>query len=242
MKKIFERIKGPHLFLLMIFVVLGLMMLALSVRGYKEYSQQKIGSPETRGEGGSELTMEELRSMLDVSRDIPAGDIDVVARKNLFSPERTAWEPPPAKEDSEDQAPPRRHRINTSEFRLYGITSDGKQKRALIYYQRLPEKSRNRLVVEGEAVYQERHGGDEVFRLVSIDDKSVTLEASGENFEVGLFSHDRQQVNLSGSKIAVSIGGTGEEVTPQASVDSGQGFPPDPGASPRPASKQQSSG
>ncbi|MFN2268665.1 MAG: hypothetical protein ABR533_10350, partial [Desulfonatronovibrio sp.] len=89
MKKIFERIKGPHLFLLMIFVVLGLMMLALSVRGYKEYSQQKIGSPETRGEGGSELTMEELRSMLDVSRDIPAGDIDVVARKNLFSPERT---------------------------------------------------------------------------------------------------------------------------------------------------------
>jgi hypothetical protein len=212
-KDFFVRIKGPHLFLSLIFLGLGVIVLALGVKEYKEYSQREIRNSETSARQEPNLSPEELQAMFGTSGD-PAGDeFEVVAEKNLFSPDREAWEPPPPRDDQVEDKPVRTQRINPKEFKLYGVTFAGDEKTALIYYQRLPESSRNRLVSEGETIYQERNGGDAAFKVVSIEAESVTLEASGDSFEVGLFSHERQVVQKNNQdRISVVIGGTSESI------------------------------
>ncbi len=208
-KDFFVRIKGPHLFLSLIFIGLGFIVLALAVKGYKEYSQREIRTTQSQPRHDSNLSQEELWAMFAVSGDPAGNEFEVVARKNLFSPDREAWTPPPPREGEEEASPVRARRINPGEFKLYGVTFAGDEKMALVHYQRLPQNSRNRLVSEGETVYQERNGGEAVYRVVSIGAEAVTLEANGDSFEVGLFSHERQNVQSAGEdRISIAIGGT----------------------------------
>jgi hypothetical protein len=146
--------------------------------------------------------------MLDVPTGASVDSFEVVAQKNLFSPDREAWEPPPLRDGQEQTAPVRSRRVSAGDFRLYGITFFKDEKMALIYDQRLPENSRNRLVLEGETVYHELDGGGEAYRVVSIGADSVTLEAAGDLFEIWLFSHERQGPELTESgNISVVLGG-----------------------------------
>lgn len=221
-KDFFVRIKGPHLFLSLIFLGLGVMVLAFGVKGYKEYSQREIKVTEAPARHDQNFSPEELQAMFGTSGDPAGNEFEVVAQQNLFSPDREAWTPPPAN-DQEEARPARTQRVNPKEFKLYGVTFAGEEKMALIHYQRLPESSRNRLVAEGETIYQERNGGEAVFRVASIGVESVTLEANGDSFEVGLFSHERQVVQSSGEdRISIAIGGTSQPVEPTQASAPGQ--------------------
>jgi len=193
-KNFSARAKGPHLFLFLIFLGLGFIVLALSFKAYLDYSRHEILVEDDSSRHNPDLFTEDLLAMLDVSTDSSGDEFEVLVEKNLFSPEREAWEAPPPSDDQQPAAPVRGRRINPADFRLYGITISRHEKMALIYYQRLPEGSRNRLVHEGEIVYQDRDGGNEAYRLVSIGTDSVTLEAGGKSFEIWLFSHERQEV------------------------------------------------
>jgi hypothetical protein len=207
-KDFFARIKGPHFFLSLIFLGLGFMVLTLSVKAYIDYSRKEILFSDVFGSHDPELSAEDLMVMLDVSTETSVDSFEVVARKNLFSPDREAWEPPPPMDGQEQTAPVRSRRVSAGDFRLYGITFFKDEKMALIYFQRLPENSRNRLVLEGETVYHELDGGSEAYRVVSIGADSVTLEAAGDLFEVWLFSHERQGPELTESgNISVVLGG-----------------------------------
>lgn len=230
----FVRIKGPSLFLSLVFLGMALVVLTLSVRGYKEHSQKKIGDEKVSEKKDSVLSVRELQTMFGTSLEASGKDSSLMVEKNLFSPDREAWQPPPPKEDNDEQDSGRNLRVNSREFKLYGITSSRDEKTALVYYQRLPENSRNRLVSEGETVYQERDGGNEVFRVADIGTDSVTIEANGDTFEVGLFSHEREKVQASGGEgMKVVIGGTSKPS--DGSTQQGQS-PPES----RPESGQQS--
>ena len=240
-KRIFVKIKGPHLFMSLIFLGLGLVVLGLSVRGYKEHSQKEIVASETAARLDSGITAEELHVMLGASRVSSPEGFEVVAEKNLFSPDRRAWQPPPPRDDQEEQVPARAQRVNPREFRLYGVTFSGDEKMALVYYQRLPENARNRLVSEGETVYHERDGGTEVFRVASIGTEAVTLEANGDSFEVGLFSHERQKIQTGAEdRISVVIGGTSDPVSVSSqTAPPGASAPGKPSPSPAPGKSLQ---
>ncbi|WP_045215387.1 hypothetical protein [Desulfonatronovibrio magnus] len=241
MKNFIQKIKGPHLFVTLAFVMAGMLVLGLSVRGYKEYSQKDIVVADVQTAQDPDVTMEELRAMLNIQRDAAGRSFEVVAQKNLFSPDRKAWQAPPPAVTEQEPEPPRAQRLNPREFKLYGITFAGDEKMALIYYQRLPEQSRSRLVVEGETVYHEREGGEEIFRVAQVDRDSVIIESGNDRFEVGLFSHERQVVETSGrAQMSIVIGGSGKETVPsKPSQAAAPGQPAGPGT---PVSAAQEAG
>ncbi len=212
-KSIFVRIKSPQFFLALIFLGLGFVVLALSVKGYKEFSQREINVTEVSAGQDPDLSAQELQAMFGISRESSGQEFEVVVEKNLFSQNREAWQPPPPKDDQEEESTSGPRRVNPGDFKLYGITTSQDEKMALVHYERLPEDSRNRLVAEGETVYYERDGGEEIFRVASIEANSVTLEAQGESFEVGLFGHDRENTQTQDqNRMNVVIGGTSKPV------------------------------
>lgn len=219
-KRFFFGIKGPQLFSCLFFLGLGLLIILLSMREYKEYSQQTIEESPRADFVDDGLSFEEFQAIFASSK-ISSGDYEVVARKNLFSPERQAWEASPATEDEQQrQSRSRRNpRIDPRAVRLYGITFTKDHKQALIYYQHLPDKNKHRLLGENDSIYQGEDKETELFRIAKIDRESVTLETpDGESFEIGLYAHERQVVSTgSQGQVAIVIGGD-ESLSP-TSVD-----------------------
>lgn len=211
-KDFFTQFKGPHFFLTMLFLGMGLILLALGVKGYKEYSQKEINSDVSNRSGPDVLLVHDIENLLS-SSDFSLLDVQVIADKNLFSPAREAWAPPPPS-PPEEPKPTQRSSVNQRDFRLYGITQSGDEKTALIYYQQLPEKNKHRLVNDGEVVY-DNQSGNELYKVENIRDDTVVLEAGGDIFTVSLFSHERQKVELGKTnQIAVVIGGFEENGAP----------------------------
>lgn len=212
-RNFFTWIKGPHLFLFLIFLGTGIIIIGLSVRGYNENSQAEAGFADSYEIEQPELTFDDLSALFAESWESSPGGHEIVVRKNLFSPDREAWQPPPAKDEEGETQTSRPSRINQRDFRLYGITFSQGQKTALIYYHRFPENQRHHLASEGETVYDVQDHGTALYSIVSIGDESVTLESGGNTFEVGLFSHERQSFKgRSEDRISVAIGGTSESI------------------------------
>ncbi len=245
MKKKFTWVKGPGLFISLIFIGLGLLVLTLSFMEYREHARMDIETISHPGGSGSEVSAEQLMSMfatrksvIDVvedvsgkyfmslyqkarehppdqksghkvrfrvdrssdifSREIMLADFDVIVDKNLFSPDREAWKAPLTVDDPQDTPPTAtRSRIRPQEVQLHGVINSQGQKMALINHQKLPEQSRSRLVSEGETVYLNRKGDDEKFEIIAIERESITVSAGGDTFQVGLYSHRRQELAAS---------------------------------------------
>lgn len=186
------RLKGPHLFLTLVLIILGGVMLGLSVRGYKDYSQRDIEAQDISSNASMQVTPLELQAMFELTREAADGEYEIVAQKNLFSPEREAWKPPPREEEEVvDTRPARAPRVNPRDFKLYGITSFREEKKALVYYQQSSETNRHSLLREGESA---SFGQDEnqTYQVVSIDQESVSIQVGSETFEVSLYGHERQ--------------------------------------------------
>ena len=93
-------------------------------------------------------------------------------------------------------------------FKLYGITEISKEKMALIYYGRLSDSNKHRLVQEGEIVYDTGEG-HKLFQVLDIGREAVTLKADGDSFEINLYGHERQRAQTSDSSgTSIFIGGT----------------------------------
>ena len=209
-KGIFYRIKGPQLFMSLIFVGLGLIMLVLSVRGYKEYSQKDIVALDSGSISETRVTMDELRSMFEFSHG-SGENHELIARKNLFTPDREAWQPPPSNEEEEETVSA--SSLDSGDFRLHGITFRGDSKKALIYSRKFPDQNKHRLVSEGETVEDE---GRELFTVAAIDSDFVTLESGGESLRIGLYDHERSSVEVAAQPgRSIVIGGKDETASDQ---------------------------
>jgi hypothetical protein len=151
-------------------------------------------------------------SELEFKKAEPA-DFGIIAQNNLFSPDRKAWKPLPENEQNEEPATVKRAGIDPDKLKLYGITRNEDRKMALVHYPALRESTGNLFVNEGEAVHLKHGGKEEAFRVVAISKESITVESAGDTFEVGLFSHQRQEkVASNADRMSVVIGGTAEPV------------------------------
>ena len=196
----------------LIFVGLGLIMLVLSVRGYKEYSQKDIVALDSGSISETRVTMDELRSMFELTHGSGV-DHELIARKNLFTPDREAWQPPPPSDDEEEETFSA-SRLDSGDFRLHGITFRGDEKKALIYSRKFPDQNKHRLVSEGETVEDE---GREIFTVAAIDSDFVTLESGGESLRIGLYDHERSSVEVTAQPGRSIVIGGRDETTKVAS-------------------------
>ena len=257
----FNRISGPHFFLTLIFILLGVLMLILSVRGYKDYSQRDIEADDLAYNDSPRVTFQELEMMFGLSLDSAGTDYQVVAQKNLFSPEREAWQAPERQEEEVDTRPARSPRVNPQDFKLYGITRFQDERKALVYYQHSSQDNKHSLLREGESA---QFGTDdhEAFQVEKIDQESVSIKVGQDIFEVSLYGHERkvsQGPDTHFSSIVVggrpSDAGLQAEAHPESGPDSAEGGsrdgpgseasgspPPSPQEGPGEDSREQSEG
>jgi hypothetical protein len=162
---------------------------------------------------GSEVRFQvENGSGHDFRKAEPA-DFGIIAQNNLFSPVRKEWEPLPGNEHKDEPAAVKRAGIDPDRLKLYGITRSEDRKMALVHYPSSRDKTGDMLIIEGESVHLNHGGKEEAFRVVAISRESITVESAGDTFEVGLFSHQRQEKVASGTdRMSVVIGGTAEPV------------------------------
>jgi hypothetical protein len=162
---------------------------------------------------GSEVRFRvENGSGLDFKKAEPA-DFGIIAQNNLFSPDRKAWEPSPENEQNDEPATVKRAGIDPDKLKLYGITRSQDRKMALVHYPSARDTTGNLFISEGESVHLNHGGKEEAFRVVAISKESITVESAGDSFQIGLFSHQRQEKVASGTdRMSVVIGGTSEPV------------------------------
>ncbi len=162
---------------------------------------------------GSEVRFRVAKgSGLEFRKAEPA-DFRIIAQNNLFSPDRKEWEPQPGNEHKDEPEAARRAGIDPDKLKLYGITRSEDRKMALVHYPSARDKTGNLFISEGEAVHLNHGGKDQAFRVVAISRESITVESAGDSFQIGLFSHQRQEKVASGKdRMSVVIGGTGEPV------------------------------
>ncbi|MCK5916429.1 MAG: hypothetical protein KAG92_09845, partial [Deltaproteobacteria bacterium] len=142
----------------LLFLVLAMVALFFDRQTYKHYSGAEIIASQKHpvAAGTSvQTTIKELAAKLNKPR-VEASRYAVAADKNLFSPNRQAWQAPVAKaapvEEGEDPkapaaAPTRRDVI------LYGTYISGKTKKAMLSFKRF--RKGQMLVAEGEEAKDE---------------------------------------------------------------------------------------
>ncbi len=183
--------------LALLFLFLGLGVLVNARRTYLHYAERPIETLRLGSGAGAQTavqaTIKELKSKLEKSK-VGAGRYAVAAEKNLFSPDRRAWQPPtpeaPAGKTEEVKeakpAPTRRDVI------LYGTYIAGGRKKAVLRFTRLGRKSWR--LAEGEEARDENRPNGLVYTLVKVEARKVTIKDSrNRQFEVGLYDNKRRR-------------------------------------------------
>lgn len=196
---ILMRVKSPRLLLAIIFFLLGLVLTGLEFSRYRSVSWQEPDRIEPPPLPDSSLSRDSLEAMFTSPEVADLNEFDLVVKKNLFSPDREPWQSVVEENSNEPTDSVQEFSLNPNEFRLYGTAISGEERSALVYYQRLPQKYRHRLIKEDEPVYELPEGGSEVFRIREIQDDLVVIEAGNQEFEVSLFGHERQTQKTSPS-------------------------------------------
>ncbi|MDZ7761348.1 MAG: hypothetical protein U5L00_13990 [Desulfovermiculus sp.] len=222
-KPIFDLIKSPHIFLPVALISAGLFIISIAWSSYQEQSQRSLPNSETAVSERQESSGQEVGSLFKNPQDLQDTSLEVIAQKNLFSPERKAWQPPAPKDSEKNEeenqesqddrrASQRLQRIDHSKIRLHGTTITDTDKMALMFMDPFESKHKYRLAREGEVLRDEGERGEWLYyTVVSIHPNTVGLEISGgESFQIGLFDHQREKRKAQSKKtdrIQVVVGG-----------------------------------
>lgn len=202
----------PRYLLTLILFLLGLLIIIVNISNYQQQANQKILSPGSSKKERTSLSIQEIKAKFSnpVNHD---SNYEVIAKNNLFSPEREAWQPPKDEESEQEKqkkARNRRRRISHNGVRLYGSTIFSDQKMALMYFQPFSDKQKYRMVHEGQTIRDSGDRGEHVFfNIKTINAQKVVLEdPQGESFEVGLYDHRRKaQSSSPQARSRIIIGG-----------------------------------
>ena len=200
-----KKLTGPDLLFTIFFVCLGLIMVTLNIKKYKNHAHQKdvVNTVDVSSSGHS---VRDLESMFAFSTGHSAEEYEIINQKNLFSPERRPYEPAPLSvvENEVPKKIPQAQRVNPNSFKLYGITMSRNSRMALVYHRNL-SYNRHRLLKEGEAVFDSRDG-NKAFEVVRIRDQSVILRVGDEVFEISLYDQRQglgSNTGLFGSSLVI---------------------------------------
>jgi len=185
-----------------LFLFLALVVLFFDRYTYLHYAGAEIKVVHKEVPAAARSTVQarikELKSKLAKTK-IGAGRYAVAADKNLFSPERKAWQPPQPKvpkttDKNEKNASPEPPPVRRDVV-LYGTYIAGSTKKAMLYFKRF-RKGHLRLA-EGEEARDAERGSRRpgpVYTVVRIDPRKVVLkDARGNEFEVSLYDNKKRR-------------------------------------------------
>lgn len=219
----FDFIRPRYLLTLTLFL-LGILIIFFNIGNYQKQANQEILLPEASKKEGKNLILREIKARFSSPVNLDS-NYDVIAKNNLFSPERKAWQPPkPDDPEQEKQKNVRRRHINHKNIRLYGSTIFSNQKMALMYFQPFSDKQKYRMVQEGQTIRDSGDRGEDVFfHIKTIKEQKVVLEdPHGESFEVGLYDHQRSRTSPPSqqARSRIIIGGQNNNLVKEEARDS----------------------
>ncbi len=215
-REIFSILSSPQLVLPVVLFGVGGLIISTAWNLYSEQANRNLPSNTVQKQSSGAPSISEIRSMLN---DSSAADLDIIAEKNLFTPDRQAWQSPKkaeqenGTEDDQDRSSQRRRRIPHSDIRLYGTTITDSGKKALLFMDVFESKQKYHLAEEGQELRDAGERGEWLYYTVSsIKADAVKLEDPyGESFQIGLFDHKRKttptQKKRDATGIQIQIGG-----------------------------------
>ncbi len=167
--------------------------LVLAWAGWNEYRRQagrSLVSEDAQTDVLSAGVIQELNTLF-AHMPPPVSRFDDVTQKNLFSPDRKAWESPVVSADApspEQKPPPPPGPIGV---RLYGTTIVLDQKNALLYFERFNSQHKYRVMKEGDTARDDGERADGlVYTLKRLErDKVILEDQHGREHTVGLYDH-----------------------------------------------------
>ncbi|NCC60275.1 MAG: hypothetical protein EOM12_04905 [Verrucomicrobiae bacterium] len=168
-------------------------MIALTVLTYVREAGHEVREVHQAEDGGQgPVTADELQSLFRRER-VQGSRYAVIADRNLFAPERKAWEaPPPPSELEEKPAEPPKPLppLNPNDVFLHGTSVTNSTKVAILDFNRFLSPIKRRVVLEGDTVRDDGERGKDFFYLVKEvhGTKVVLVDASQRSFEVELFA------------------------------------------------------
>ncbi|NCC61631.1 MAG: hypothetical protein EOM12_11965 [Verrucomicrobiae bacterium] len=182
-------------------ILAALGMIGLTVLTYVREASHEVREVHQSEEGGQgPVTADELQSLFRRER-VQGSRYAVIADRNLFAPDRKAWEPPPPAPGPEEKPaeptkplPP----LNPNDVFLHGTSVTNSTKLAILEFNRFLSPIKRRVVLEGETVRDDgERGKDFFYHVKEIHGTQVVLvDASQRSFEVELFS---TKSNVSGN-------------------------------------------
>jgi len=190
-----------------------LLLVAVSLffawRAFRQESSQHEAELRAQGEEGGALVVDELAASLALPKAVD-GRYQIIEEKNLFSPERKAWQAPPAApagtEPEQKIMPP--SSLAKGEIVYYGSYTKGDLKYAILGFKKLRIQRGKVILAEGETAKDEQ-GAALWYTLRKVTPLAAVLENNqGQIYTVGLFDHEsrnpKQTKNTTEIKVAAS--------------------------------------
>lgn len=162
------------------FLAAAALVLVLAYRTYREASAFVAAAPEQTAGGGQDARLKEMEALMRQGNKEPR--YQVIADRNLFSPDRRAWQAPVEQQNVASAAP-----IARGDVALYGTYVSGDRKYAILSLSLTAGKSKRFVLQEGESPKDDQ-GTPLAYQIVSIGPESVVLkDRSGTNYTIGLY-------------------------------------------------------
>jgi hypothetical protein len=166
---------------------------AVTIVTYVRESGREMRDPlQTESEARETVTAKELQALFQGTK-AQGSRYAVISDRNLFSPEREAWEPPPPPKDPvEEKEPPKpAEPVNPNDVHLHGTSIvDNAAGLAVLDFNRFLSPNKRRVVEEGEVVRDDGARGENFYyRIKSIEPTKVVIEDPQQrSFDVELFA------------------------------------------------------
>ena len=183
--------------MLNVLVLSGSLILVLAAWcTYRDRAGMPLPGGDVRLDDRAAMLPQELRILLAEVPPPTFTQYGTVAEKNLFSPDRREWAPPPPAATEETMPEHALPAPQTQRVRLYGTIISQDIETALLYFEQFSSPRKHRIMEVGETVWDESNdGNDASFVLVRLEkDLAVLEDQLGLEHVVRLYDHQRKPV------------------------------------------------
>ncbi len=168
-------------------------VLFLSWRAYKQEAEILTVSQGREKKSTSAVVLEELESLLARPKSA-AARYHIIAERNLFSPKRRAWAPPPAAPETKNEKPetPKPPPPTEDELIYFGSFITGETQYAIVGAPRIRSANDEYVVTVGDVIVDPKRKTRSYTILEITREMIVVKDHNNYTFMIGLLDHDRK--------------------------------------------------
>lgn len=212
--------KKPETYIVVftLFALLAVVNLLLSFGIYQRTRDSVVtdvrGNSNQSESTRSDIAVSDLKTLLGQS-PLRRNSYQLIGDKNLFSPERTAWQSPVV--DKAEAGDVVVSPVSRSDVALYGIFKLGEKKGALLEFTSLKKDQRKKTMFPGDTVSSPGDRKKRSYTLLSVKPASVVIkDQNGVVFNVDLYKDKKVRHKAVETKTSISV--NSDDTAPKSSA------------------------